>query len=655
MTSVSSLTSLSAKTGIGGLVSGMDLDELVKNLTMRSRERILKQQQDIQKLEWKQTAYRSVTNALNEFQSSYLDLLSSTNLRNASFFNTVKATSSSSAVSVNATAVAMEGSIIINSITQLAERQRVSSGARISPPLEGKNLSEIDINSLQGKSFSLNLDGRVRTVILDDDFIAKANADGLVDALQGAVDKAFGVTKPGDRLVEVSLSGDNLTFSTSVNSSQLSVRAVGGDIDTLEALGLSDGQSNRVSLYHSLDKDSPVRCSLAERLHTDPRPGFDPGSDPDTFNFTINSVNFSFRKEMALTDVISQINASNAGVTISYSSISDTFTLTAKETGAGENIVIEETQGNLMETLGLVSARDNDGNIIAGTGPEVHEGQNAILRVNGIDMVRTSNNITVDGVNIELLHATKDLDDPSITISLKEDSSTLIEPIKKFIEDYNSLLDLMNGFVMESVYSNFQPLSDEQKSEMTEKQIEQWEEKAKSGILRSDPVLKGIVTELRSIMISAATSGGITLFDMGVSSGGWQEHGKLQITKEGEAKLAEALKTRGSEIADLFTSAETGLANRMHDVIRNATKTSGTRNNRGTLIDLAGLESTSSQTENSISDRIKNTNKRIDALQLRLTAEESRLWRQFTAMETALQRLSAQGSIIMQFSENNYR
>ncbi|MFA5636747.1 MAG: flagellar cap protein FliD N-terminal domain-containing protein, partial [Anaerovoracaceae bacterium] len=100
MTTISSLSSLTAKTGIGGLVSGMDIDDLVKSLTATSRQKILLQQQKVQKLEWKQTAYRSVTTALSEFQSSYLDVLSSTNFRSTSFFNTVKAASSSPEVSV---------------------------------------------------------------------------------------------------------------------------------------------------------------------------------------------------------------------------------------------------------------------------------------------------------------------------------------------------------------------------------------------------------------------------------------------------------------------------------------------------------------------------------------------------------------------------
>ena len=82
--STSTNSSLLAKTGMGGLVSGLDTDSLVESLTSASRSRIAKQQQSVQKLEWKQTSYRNVSKTLKEFQSKYLDVLSKTNFRSAS-------------------------------------------------------------------------------------------------------------------------------------------------------------------------------------------------------------------------------------------------------------------------------------------------------------------------------------------------------------------------------------------------------------------------------------------------------------------------------------------------------------------------------------------------------------------------------------------
>jgi flagellar hook-associated protein 2 len=635
MTTINSLTSLTAKTGIGGLVSGMDIDELVQGLTAASRQKILKQQQTVQKLQWKQQAYRSVIKALSEFQSSYLDVLSPTNFHSASFFNTVKATSSSSAVSVITTPSATAGTITINSIRQLATSQKITGTQPASKALSGTlqsetpgTLTETGIanlaSSLAGKSISLNLDGKVRVVTFDSEIFEniateQPTATALENAFQAAVDKAFGVIDPQDRIINVSINEDQLSFAA--DGSRLTVRAVGDDEETLELLGLKNGQSNKINTGLALGD-----ISFAREL-----------DDVETFKFSINSVEFEFDRSVSLTEIMRKINASDAGVTLSYSPITDSFTMVAKETGAGENIKIEQTQGNLMEALGLT----------AESGASVVYGQNALLTVNGKDIVRSTNEINIDGVTIQLHQTTEEDADP-ITITLENDATSLKEPIKKFVEDYNALMDLINGLVKEAVYGDYQPLSEEQKSEMTEKQIEQWEEKAKSGVLRGDRILIGIASKLQTAMMTVAESGGISLFQIGITSAGYQENGKL------EAKLEEALRTRGDEIRDLFATAETGLAHRVNSIIEGAIKRTGPDNERGTLIQVAGIENTVSDTRNSISQTIERTNRLIETLRRRLTDEETRLWRRFTAMETAIQQLNVQSMMLMQFSGNNY-
>lgn len=637
MNTINSLTSLSAKTGIGGLVSGMDIDELVRNYTIISRQKILKEQQTVQKLQWKQTAYRSVTKALSEFQSSYLDLLSATNFRSSSFFNTKNAKASSTAISAIATNMAAVGDVTIDYVTQLAETQRISSGFSISKALEGKiasgtpgSLSADDIenliDSIEGKSISLNLDGRLRTVTFDSDFVQSVRDDlsveGLEEALQSAVDKAFGVRNVGERIIDVSLVNDTLSFSAA--GSQILVGAVGGDVTTLAKLGFNNSQTNRVSLYGSLKS-----TALAKDLTP----------DLETFEFSINNIDFKFSSDNALADLIKEINSSDAGVNISYSTVTDTFVMTAKETGAGENIIIKEKEGNLLTALGLTVE----------SGAEVKYGQNAILSVNGQEIQRNYNVFNIDGISIELNEATKEGSEP-ITISVTEDSSSLREPIEKFLEDYNALIDLMSGLISEKPNPEYPPLSEEQKSEMTEKQIEKWESEAKLGILRGDPVLRTLLSDLRNAMNSTAKDGGLRLFDIGISTGSYQDNGKLKIADEG--KFLEALKTSGAEIAEMFSTAETGIANRLNAVLEGAIKKSGPKNYRGKLIELAGIDQTTSDVENNITKTIESANKRIAALRLRLSAEESRLWSKFTALETALQRLDVQNSMLLQFSFN---
>ena len=626
VSSTSSISNLTAKTGMGGLVSGLDVDTLVEQMTATSRQKILKQKQTIQKLEWKQTAYRSVTTALKEFQSKYLDVLSATNFRSAAFMNAVKASSSSSAVSVTTTTGAVPGSMKIDSITQLATNQKIemAEGKTASKELKsGKSVSDI-INGLKaGDSISLSLDGKIRIITFNADFVnsVKESSNQAVDfeeKLQNLIDTAFGVPEDGtNRVVTVDVTGDNF-LSFKAAGSNLTLSEINSENPVLEnIMGFTNGQSNKISTYTSL-----ADLKLSTEL-----------SGSGTYKFSINGEIFSFDNTATLSSVISKINSSDAGVTISYSSITDRFTMTAKASGAGNNIAIEDLGGNLMSALGLTKS----------SGAVSNQGQNAILSVNGQTIIRSTNSFEVDGAKITLNNTT----DEAITITMVNDATALKDTIKTFVEDYNKMVDLLNGLVKEKVYSDYQPLSDEQKKEMSESEIKAWEEKAKSGVLKGDSILRSISSKLHSV-ITGLSVNGFSLYSMGISSAGYTENGKLQID---EAKLQTALETRGPEIRDLFTSAN-GIGNALNDVIVGATKTTGVKGSRGTLVEAAGVADTTSATENGIYEQIKRTNKTLTALQTRLTAEERRLWSKFTALESAINAFNSQGAIISQFGSN---
>ena len=627
MSSVTSSTTslLSAKTGMGGLVSGMDIDELVSSLTATSREKILKQEQNIQKFQWKQESYRTISSALKEFQTKYFDLLSKTNLRSPAFFKTVASTATSDAVSVSASASATAGTMVINSITQLATSQKVTTKNPASQNLVGTaaltSVSDLRTN-LEGKSILMNLDGQARTITLDTAFFdgmgGAATTGDFVSALQQKIDSAFGVSGDADRVIQVGLSGDKLSFTAA--GSTLTLNGVGSDTTALDALGFTNGQSNKLRLSSTLqDLSLATPLELASGTH----------------QFKINGVEFSFSKDETLSAVINRINASDAGVTLSYSSITDKFTMTAKATGSGDRIVVSETNGNFLTALGLT-----------GTNSDTTEGKNAILTINDQNVVRTSNTINIDGIDVTLNKATT-VGDPPITINTVSDTSQLMEPVKKFVEDYNTLIESLNKAVKETVYRDFPPLSDTQKEEMSEEQIKKWEEKARSGMLRGDSLVRGLASKLQESMAAIAVNG-VSLSTFGITSAGYNENGKLKIDEE---KLQKALTANPQGFQDLFT-AEKGLSNTLNGFINEAIKTNGPKGTRGYLTEMAGVSSTTSDTENSLADKIKASNEMIRKLQDRLEKEETRLWSRFTAMEKAIQQLNNQSSYISQFSGN---
>lgn len=622
--STSSLSTLSAKTGMAGLVSGLDTDSLVESLTSASRAKITKSQQKVQTMEWKQAAYRNVSKTLKEFQSKYLDVLSTTNFRSASLYNTINASSASTKISVSSTSAASAGNITLNKITQLATNQTVTGAAKASKPLSGfeaANTADLlaGIGENNSKSFQLKMDGQVRIITLDNTFkgLAGTTEESFRAALQTKINVAFGTKSDGaDQvpIIDVSMTGGGI-LGLSASGSQLTVNALNNDTETLGFLKLADGQTDRISTTKTL---ADIASSLAIPLVD------------NQFNFSINGKQFNFSSTDTLTAVMSKVNSADAGVTMAYSSITDKFTLTAKVSGMGDNIQVTDTNG-LMLSLGL------------GAGAIKTDGLNAELTVNNQSIVRTSNSIEVDGVKIELLETSAD----EIAITSKADSTSLKDTIKSFVTDYNNMIEMMNKLAKENADSNFPPLTDEQKADMSEKEVENWEKKAKIGLLENDSILKGIASKMQSMIYGSAVSGGISLYDMGITSAGYSENGKLKID---EAKLTTAIETKGSAIQELFTTEKTGIAQQLNEIINGATKTSGAKGSRGSLIEMAGYESTLSDTENTITVSVTKTNKSIAELRTKLKTEETYYWGKFSALETALQQLNSQSSILAQFS-----
>ena len=626
MTTISSLTSNSSTTstssvssGVGGLVSGLDTDSLVKSLSAIAQAKIDSQDQKLQKLQWKQEAYRTVISAMSDFQKSYLNVLSSTNMGSASTFNTTKATSSSESISVSATSSSYEGSFKINSITQLATAETIESTSTVTSGLTSTVTAASiasSISSLSDKSFSLTLDGTVRTITFDSTtFSGVDTAAELVSTLQDVIDDKFGATS-SDRVITVS-ADSNGNLNLAATGSTLKVGAVGSDTTTLTALGFTAGQSNKLSTSTELGELN---------LKTDQ-------GSVDTFKFTINDVDFEFGNDISLSKMISQINSSKAGVTLSYSDITDKFTMTADNTGAGDNIDVSDTTGTLMAALGVTSS----------TGA-VTDGKNAILTVDGQQITRSSNNITINGVKVGLEKTTSE----AITVTMKADSTSLKDTITKFVEDYNTMIDLINTYINDDTDSDYPPLTDAQREDMTEDQITKWEAKSKAGILKGDSTLRSLASKLQQTMYGSAVKGGISLLNLGITSAGYGENGKLEIDED---KLTEALSTKASEITELFTS-DNGLATKMTSIFDDAISTSGTRGNRGSLVEIAGVEDTTSATQNSLYDQIEDINDLIDVLNDRLDDEQKRLWNKFSAMETALSNLNSQSSLLSSFTSS---
>ena len=127
-------------------------------------------------------------------------------------------------------------------------------------------------------------------------------------------------------------------------------------------------------------------------------------------------------------------------------------------------------------------------------------GQVARIYLNDVEYTSNSNSFTVNGLSITALARTGTKDDDGITITTSNDVQGLYDKVKDFLSQYNEVINDIYAQYNASSARGYEPLSDEEKEAMSDKQVEKWEEKIKSSLLRRDTTLGGIINTMTSAM-----------------------------------------------------------------------------------------------------------------------------------------------------------
>ncbi len=283
----------------------------------------------------------------------------------------------------------------------------------------------------------------------------------------------------------------------------------------------------------------------------------------------------------------------------------------------------------------------------------VQQGNDAEIKLDGIDMKESSNTFTVSGVTYTLNGLTNDgAAGKAASVVITSDIDKTIESVKKFVEVYNTMLKKLNDEISEKKYKDYLPLTSEEKSSLTDDQIKAWEEKAKNGLLQRDPALTRLVDNMRNSFTDAVIgiSGSyLTATSIGIdtSLGTYKEGGKLYVD---ENRLRAALnadpnavyKVLGTDGA-LLTGNQKGVLPRMYDALKNAMEK---------IVGEGGTSASATyDTKSILGKSIKDYEKRMTNMKRIMQDAEDRYYKQFTAMETALSKLNQQSSYLTQFGK----
>lgn len=478
-------------------------------------------------------------------------------------------------------------------------------------------------------TFDVNLDGITKTITLKDVTAAQLQGADVIDSINDQLKKAFGVTG-GEQNIKVERVGDDISgYSLKFTMSKKltdekghSFTLTGADLTTL---GITPGSSSVVSYSTKLSDLEKLTGTKLQKVEIDQE---EDGTPIMGYAFTLNGETFKFKEDATLGDVINGVNDSDAGVKISYSALSDTFVMETTSSGAGFSISVDDDQSNVLNAI--------FGNISKGTKVA---GKDAIVEVNGVETTRSSNTFTINGITMEL---TKANPAEEIVIGTERDIDTIVEGFKSFVEDYNAMLEKLNGYMDEDPdYKDYAPLTDAQKKEMTENQIKLWEEKAKKGLVRRDSTVEAFLSEMRTIMYTTPGGSNISLYNIGIETGNYKDQGKLVLD---ETALRNALASNPGGVEQLFTQAQDGLAKLLDNSLKNVANTSS--GSPGMLVQMAGLKGYSSEKNNTLSQQITSIEDRIEQLKSIYEKQKERYWKQFNTMERVLANMSAQSNYL---------
>ena len=267
----------------------------------------------------------------------------------------------------------------------------------------------------------------------------------------------------------------------------------------------------------------------------------------------------------------------------------------------------------------------------------ITEAADSEIKLDGAILTGEGNSFTVAGVTYSIKNVTAG---EKVSITIGQDTDAVMGMVKDFVKSYNELMTEMNALYGADSAKGYEPLTDEEKEAMSDKQIEMWESKIKDSLLRRDDSLNSVITGMRSSLQTSVTVNGTqySLASFGIVTGNYTERGLLHIYGDSEDsayadqsnKLLEMFSKNPEEAAQALSGIAMNLYNTLQDKMKgNSVSSAMTFYN-----------------DKEMKKQITSYKEEISKWETRLEDMEERYYKQFSAMETALAKLQSQSSYL---------
>ncbi|MEK0313776.1 flagellar filament capping protein FliD [Cohnella sp. 56] len=518
-----------------------------------------------------------------------------------------------------------DDSSLINNVFKLATPNTVTGSkafANASTP--------IDSALAAPQSLRIAYDGKTKDFTVD----ATTDMNSLINDINNS-----DIGKTG---VKAYLDANNkLAFNNPDSSKSITfVNPTTNDSDIVDSLGLTTTTSTNTSARTgnlstgTVTFADGVTTKINDKYTADQKLRI--AYDGKTVDFTVNATT-------QIGSLIDQINSSDIGKkgVTAYLDANNKLAFTTPDSSKSITISDETSDSkNVVDDLGMsaptVTTRNTSGT--------VNSGKDAIIEYNGVQGTYSTNTFSINGLNF----TAKKVMTAASNITVSQDTDAIYDKIKNFVDKYNEMIGSINTTLDEKKYSNFAPLTDEQRSSMKEDEITQWEAKAKSGLLRNDQMISSALNGFRLALssdVAGLPSGDLKkLSQIGITTGTYSEKGKLYIDP---TALKKAIAEHPEEVAALFTATDggnktsntsDGLATRLVEQADNLMANLKTKAGTASSVD----------TTYTMGKSLKDYDKRISTLTTKLDDMETKYYNQFSAMEKYINQMNAQSAYMSQ-------
>ena len=360
-------------------------------------------------------------------------------------------------------------------------------------------------------------------------------------------------------------------------------------------------------------------------------------------------------------DAVSNLIAGNGTDSEAYAAKVATLTtsISSEQTKLDDNKLVKELAAikdttsseyqtalkNMVETVN--SAHDLSSNAQYNTKAKKVEGEDAEIWLNGVQYTGSSSTFTINNLTIDAL-ATTGNDEISITTST--DTQGIYDKVKDFLTEYNNIINEMTKLYNASSSKGYEPLTDDEKDSMSDKEIEKWETKIKDSLLRNDSTLNGVMSAMTSAMSQAVEIDGkkYSLSSFGIHTLGYlnaadNEQNAYHIdgdeddtnTSGNADKLMKAISEDPDTIMQFMQNVTTNLYNAIGDKMKSTTLSSAF-----TIYN-----------DKQMTTQYTDYTKLIKEWETKISDKEDYYYKKFSSMESALTKLnSTQSSLSGYFS-----